>query len=202
MGTPGPTVHARKKLLKIVMHPTPNSLPIHSLQSLSLCLPQFLLMFDKWRLVTCLARDHVYMAYFLVSCLYCNFTDISLYLDILTSGGLVVEAALLGFWPCLRALWPLATSPCCLFTHTVPLMTHIGMLLLSFCLEKKLKSHRHRFECIDIVNCVCWALPWGHPANARTLPLVNHCNIFFSFQSTWNISLAEWRPCDLIIRRN
>ena len=87
MGTPGPTVHARKKLLKIVMHPTPNSLPIHSLQSLSLCLPQFLLMFDKWRLVTCLARDHVYMTYFLVSCLYSNFTDIFLYLDKWWLGG-------------------------------------------------------------------------------------------------------------------
>ena len=137
MGTPGPTVHARKKLLKVVMHPTPNSLPIHSLQSLSLCLSQFLLVFDKWRLVTCLARDHVYMTYFLVSCLYSNFTDIFLYLE---------SWQVVAWWwrrPCLAsghvyALCDLS-APCCLFTHTVPLMTHIGMLLLSFCLEKKLE---------------------------------------------------------------
>ena len=48
MGTPGPTVHGRKKLLKVVMHPTPNPLPIHSLQSLSLCLSQILLISDEW----------------------------------------------------------------------------------------------------------------------------------------------------------
>ena len=61
-----------------------------------------------------------------------------MYIDILTSGGLVVEAALLGFWPCLRALWPLRTSPAvCL--HTQFLWWLIAVSCFHHCFEKKLK---------------------------------------------------------------
>ena len=174
MGTPGPTVHGRKKLLKVVMHPTPNSLPIHSLQSLSLCLPQFLLMFDKWRLVTCLARDHVYMTYFLVSCLYSNFTDIFLYLEswqvvawwwrrpCLASGHVYALCDLSPPHPavCLHTqfLWWLI-SVCC-FSHSVwkrswsPTAIDLNALILSIvcvgpCPEVILPMHAH---------CLSWII--------------------------------------------
>ena len=133
MGTPGPTVHARTwgiKTLKVTMPSTPSSLPARCtivacvfFADLVIVSVSFHWYLDKW--VPCLVmltQHNLFSGVLLVKQLnWC----------------ILIPCQVVGCWwcPCLAcghvyALCDLS-APCCLFTHTVPLMTHL--LLLQWC---------------------------------------------------------------------